>query len=285
MNFKLRNEPITYGVPLHEVESEDYIDGVDNFIYPSADASYPVGLDDAVSLIDQDFCDVIDALAEFDDNALAWGHSPVAMPILSASNEENPPFCPNIPVQYAVPKNCVNPSNVKVVPAKAVRAIDIDDNHVLATAEYCNLDDFTAAKSNINGDLYFPSLSAEEKKIRRIEALERWKRKRNARKQKIFQKSQSKIKKTKQLKVSGKSNSLEHTGQTMSCVCFDHSTRRNFHISTEDTQYLMQQLDSFKLNESSNYPYCSNLAPSSIESSNVKDNSLSNPFNIKKRSF
>lgn len=263
MNYNHRNEPITYGVPLQEVESEAYIDGIDNFIYPSADASYPIGPDDAVSLIDQDFCDVIDALAEFDDNALTWGHSPVAMPIVSTSNDDYPPFCPNIPVQYAVPKICVNPSNVKVVPAKAVHAIDVDDNHVVATAEYCNCDDFAAAKSNVIGDTYFQSLTAEEKKIRRMEALERWKKKRSVQKQKVFHKSHSKLPKSKQNTVNDQSIAL-------------NSTRRKFNASTEDTQYL----DSFRLNESSSCSNCSSLiAPESV---NVKDHSLRDAFNTKK---
>lgn len=185
-----KNEPITYGVPLHEVEGESYFDGINDFLYPSASASYPIAPEDSVSLIDQDFCDIIDALSEFDGTTLAWGHSPVAMPVVATSADDSniSQLCTHIPVQYAVPEICVESSEVKVVPANAVRPIDVDEGQVVATAEYCGLDDFLSAGKAHQPDLYLEPLSDEEKKNRRMQAIQRWRKKKSARQSRQQQK-------------------------------------------------------------------------------------------------
>ena len=167
MNVPQSAQPITYGVPLQEVEGDAYpIDGT-GYFYPSASASYSVP-----PVEDADFCDIIDALAEFDDDFVAIGPSPVAMPILSGDSDAA--IASEVSVSYAVPEACVKPSQVEVVPANAVRAIDVDGS-ALATAECCNIIGVLDYEKN---DLYL-ELSAEEKKLRRLQAIQRWKHKKN----------------------------------------------------------------------------------------------------------
>lgn len=116
LNNKEMDESIVCVVPIEDDEFfldniEIYLDNATEMCYPSASAAYssPYDADESVSLIDKDFLDMIESLAE-DDNFLFNGPSPVAYALPSEFQ--------TTAVSYAVPKQCVSISeeDVRVMP-------------------------------------------------------------------------------------------------------------------------------------------------------------------------
>lgn len=200
------HHPITYCVPLDEVDSNE------NYYFPAATASYStLPTDDNILQLDQDFYDVIDALAEFDSSDDLFDLDPlptVALPV--SADDDCSDFIPTAST-YCVPHldkttgtsatasahvtptatatmatTTANCGKLKVVPAVP-----------LCTAEECTDDACFGAVfeySHSGVDKKLIDLSPAEKKERRAEAVKRWKQKKHrqqhlARKRKVVSSS------------------------------------------------------------------------------------------------